>query len=152
MRALRLLTTRNSVCWLLNIGVNSAPAALSILISPIVLKTDVQFETCYQGWSKLKYLGLNARLFQATKTRSMVCVHVCVCFLGLTLSREWPISRPTALAQCLVTVAGPLLSANLVRWSSGVWHMGRVGTLSELCLLIYLIIVHCTASSLFSPN
>lgn len=34
------------------------------------------------------------------------CVCVCVDFLGLKLSREWPVSRPTALARRFVTVAG----------------------------------------------
>lgn len=76
--------------------------------------------------------------------------YLCVDCLGLT--REWPLSRPTALARCLVTVAGPLPSANLLRWSSGVWHMGLAGTPSELCLLIYLIIVRSTVSALFCPN
>lgn len=73
-------------------------------------------------------------------------------FLGLTLTREWLINRPTALAQSLVTVAGPLPSANLVRWSSGVWHMGQAGTPSALCLLIHLMIVCCSVNTLFSTE
>lgn len=78
MRALLLLATRNSVCWLLKFWVNSAlKAASSIFICPIVFKAQcVQFETRYHGWPKLKYLGLNAGLFQVTKTHFN---GVCVC-------------------------------------------------------------------------
>lgn len=54
--------------------------------------------------------------------------------MAVTLSRERPISRPTASALCL-GVAGRLLSASLVSQPSDVRHMGQVVALSELLSL-----------------
>lgn len=69
-----------------------------------MIQTEISFPEC-------RLVSSNKDLLKG------VCV--CVYFLGLTLSREWLISRPTALAQCSVTVAGPLFIANegeLVFW------------------------------------
>lgn len=95
----------------------------------------------------MKCLVRNQVCVRVTSTHLSVCV--CGC-LGLMLSNEGPISRPTALAQCCVTVACPSLRANLVRWS-GVWHMGHVGPLSELRLLMYPII-SCSTRFLVWPQ
>lgn len=122
---------KNSVSWLLTFS-----ASLPLKAAPLA-----PLSTCADGWcaevqshdhwwSKLKHICSNVSYrIPSASLRGCICVFA---FLGLTLTREWLISRPTALAPCLVTVAGPLLCANLVRWSSGVWHVQHSGAQSTL--------------------
>lgn len=52
---------KNSVSWLLNFEVGAAlQTATSVQLSNCVKGQQAQFEAWYNGWAKLKYLGLNA--------------------------------------------------------------------------------------------